>query len=325
MNPDPMHSPSKRAWRRAKAGLKAVRRQRVFNLVLTSVSRRVLRLLQRRSRFLETYVPKVGLVEARLPGGGTLRLWSDGDDAVTNTVFWNGWYGEEAEALPLFLRYSRSAKVILDIGAHVGLYSLVAAHANPSARVVAFEPYKPAFERLLHNVQLNKVTNVTCIDLALGERTGEALLFHVPEGTPLGLPSSSSLSPSFGSQLPAATSSRVHLTTVDALAESEGWEVDLVKIDTESTEADVIRGMRATIDKWRPVIFCEVLAGSSDAEVITGLLAPLGYQFYLLTDRGPERRATVKPDSRWRNYIFACEKFPSEEELWRRVGEETGA
>jgi len=52
------------------------------------------------------------------------------------------------------------AGIVLDVGAHVGFYALLAAHANPKGRVFAFEPHPSVYGRLIRNLSLNGVENV---------------------------------------------------------------------------------------------------------------------------------------------------------------------
>lgn len=42
---------------------------------------------------LTKHLPRIGLVEARLPNGRVLHLWSQGDDGIASQVFWEGWNG----------------------------------------------------------------------------------------------------------------------------------------------------------------------------------------------------------------------------------------
>lgn len=95
------------------------------------------------------HLHRLGRVATRLPDGRVLRLWSQADDWVSNQVFWRGWQGYEPETTPLFYRLARRAHVTLDVGAHVGFFSLLAGHANAAGRVFAFEPLEKAFRRFL--------------------------------------------------------------------------------------------------------------------------------------------------------------------------------
>ena len=81
--------------------------------------------------------------------------------------------------------------------------------------------------------------------------------------------------------------------------------VDLVKIDTESTESDVIGGMLETIGHSRPNIFCEILPEADNLTGLTTCLRSLGYQFHQLGPDGPRQRTEIVPGAgEWRNYLF---------------------
>jgi hypothetical protein len=80
--------------------------------------------------------------------------------------------------------------------------------------------------------------------------------------------------------------------------------VDLVKIDTESTEPQVLQGMLQTLTRDRPNIICEVLKGRGSEQAVEDLLSPLGYRFYLLTPDGPKLRDRIVGHPQWLNYLF---------------------
>lgn len=250
------------------------------------------------------YVPRSGEVADALPSGRALRMWSRGDDDIATAVFWRGWAGHEPETAEPFWELATSARVTLDVGAHVGYFSLLAALANPAGAVYAFEPLDRVRERLMRNVALNGLENVFCLPVALGSSEGRAEFFHV-EG---GIPSSSSLSGAFMRSITddgSVVSTEVQVTTVDAFVAENGLagRVDLVKVDTENTEDDVFRGMLRTLETDRPAIMCEVLkAGTGRA--IEATIAPFGYRFCLLTDRGPVPCDHIRPDPTWRNFSF---------------------
>lgn len=274
-----------------------------LNRVATGALRAILPGRIRHHPTLARYVPRVGIVEARLPDGALLRMQSRGDDDVASPVFWCGWAGHEPETARLFYELAGSARVTLDIGAHVGYFALLASHANPAGRVYAFEPLQRVRQRLERNVALNGAGNVTCMSQALGSAAGTAEFFHVKDG----IPSSSSLSGSFMHSIATSerlTSSPVEVLKGDDFVDAHGLVgVDLVKIDTETTEAAVIAGMLRTLRRDRPQIICEVL-DAAVAGALEDLLEPLGYEFFLLTQAGPVRCEHIRPHERWRNYIF---------------------
>jgi FkbM family methyltransferase len=216
----------------------------------------------------------------------------------------------------LFFDLARSARIVLDIGAHVGYFALLAAHANRDGKVYAFEPLPRVYERLQRNVALNKVPNLTCLPLAVGAESGVAEFFHVSRG----IPSTSSLSREFMEEIydlqleqqkalhSRLTSCQVDVVTIDEfLTEDENRMVDLVKLDTETTEDAALRGMAHTIEQSRPVIVCEILKDRA-ANLIEDLLRPLGYQYFLLTASGPAARARITPEFPWFNHVFSPEE-----------------
>lgn len=289
---------------RSRAAVRALVTWTPLNHALTGLLRSTLPARARRHPALARYLPRAGVVQAQLPGGGMLRMYSRGDDDIAGPLFWRGWAGHEPETVKPFHELAESARVTLDIGAHVGYFALVASYANPAGHVYAFEPLVRVRERLERNVTLNGATNVTCVPLAVGSPSGTAQFFHVRGG----IPSSSSLSQGFMQAVVAReelTSTSVEVVEVDDFVQSRGLtgRIDLIKVDTETTEAAVIRGMLRTLRSDRPDIVCEVL-DASVAETIEALLQPLGYEFFLLTVAGAVRCDRIRPDAVWRNYIL---------------------
>ncbi|HEY6547477.1 MAG TPA: FkbM family methyltransferase, partial [Vicinamibacteria bacterium] len=225
---------------RASAFLKAVRHSQPFNGVATTTCRALLRPFGRVPDSLVRHLPRRGRVSCRLPNGRQLILDTEADDWISNQVFWRGWDAYEPEATPIFYRMAREAAVVLDVGAHIGFHSLLASLANPSARVFALEPHPALFARLRQNIAANQLTNVFPVPAAAADSRGTGTLF-VPGP---GLPSSSTLANEFNVCPADRRTMPVELTTIDALAEEHALDgVDLVKIDTETTEPSVLRGM----------------------------------------------------------------------------------
>ena len=282
---------------------KKVRVSQPFNSVATSAVRALMTATGFRSERVIKHLHRVGIVKSRLPNGRVLRLWSRADDWVSNQIFWRGWDGYEPETVPLFYRLATRARTTIDVGAYVGLYTLLAALANPDGHVYAFEPLPDAFERLRKNVALNRLTNVHCINRAVGESDATAEFFT----TPTQMPCSSSLSYEFMRSAGTLTSLPVRVATVDRFIAEENLDrVDLVKIDTESTEPQVLRGMTGTIRRDQPMIVCEVLMGRGSEGPIGDLVNELGYRAYLLTPSGPALRDRIEGHPEWLNYLFTA-------------------
>jgi FkbM family methyltransferase len=286
--------------------LKRLRSMELVNRPATTSARAVVRGLGMDDSLAVKHLHRIGTVRCRLPDGDVLRLRACGDEWVTNQLFWRGFDTYEPESMPVFLQHAGGAPTIIDVGAHIGMYSLTAAKMNPDARVIAFEPMPDVHRRLVDNIELNSLRNVTSVAAAVSDSEGTAVFYHARME---GLPSSSSLSREFMDYYEGIGTTSVRLVTLDAFcAEHDVRRVDLVKVDTESTEPAVLRGMQAVLERDRPTILCEVLPGYGVEPELEAVLRPLGYSFDLLTDQGPQPREQITGDDRWRNYLFTAER-----------------
>jgi FkbM family methyltransferase len=184
----------------------------------------------------------------------------------------------EIDDLRLFERLARHLPhaTVLDIGANVGHHAFV--FATLGWRVQAFEPNPdlwPIFEAKvkaasLQHVQLNK--------LGLGD-VDEVLSFSVPEA-------SNSGTGQFHAQALSAPAGAVQLPIRHAdrfLAEQGVAKVDVIKIDIQGFEPQALRGLRATLQRDRPVVSVEL--GSENRDGVPDLAAlqallPVNYSFY---------------------------------------------
>lgn len=160
----------------------------------------------------------------------------------------------ERDLLARMLDHLSPGDTVYDIGANVGLISLVlAGHRLATAtRIHAFEPEPANFRQLSRNIELNALSDrVSPHRLALGEAEGEAELF-VRGGPGEGRHSLASSKGSTGSI-------RVPVMTLDSFARSAGDPPDFLKIDVEGAEGRVLAGMEALLPEARPrELFIEI-------------------------------------------------------------------
>jgi FkbM family methyltransferase len=170
--------------------------------------------------------------------------------------------------------------VFIDVGANMGIYTLVASRlVGEAGRVIAFEPSAQSLPLLLENIELNSLKNVCAFPVALADRVGKARLYHQ------GVPECNSLArdPSWGGEAEEVT-----METLDNIVKGASvTRVDVIKIDVEGAEELVLRGAANVLASMRPaVIFevnpnCSALFGLS-AQGSSNLLANLGYEFLAL-------------------------------------------
>jgi FkbM family methyltransferase len=166
--------------------------------------------------------------------------------------------------------------VILDVGANIGVYSLLAAGlAGPGGHVYACEPHAATLADLLTNVGLNGFTDrVSVLSCALGEAPGTVPFDY------RSLEGASALSQLGGGDfVPAATELKAVMSIDALIAGGTLRPPALVKIDVDGGELDVLRGMRELLTGPDAPRSVQV---EIHASAIAELLADAGYR---LVDR----------------------------------------
>jgi FkbM family methyltransferase len=178
----------------------------------------------------ETFVPHVGWL-AHEPGDDVGRYLRE------------GWFEFAEQAL--WWLYLRPGDCVIDCGAHVGLFTLLAARAvGGSGRVIALEPNPATAQLLRQNAERAGASNVRVVEAAATAVTGEITL-HAGAGAHA----------AYSSAVGAVRDSRdvrVPATTIDDLLRERGVErVAMLKIDVEGAEADVWKGCAASLARHR--------------------------------------------------------------------------
>lgn len=217
--------------------------------------------------------------------GVTLHL--DLRDYTQRGVFYDAY---ETHELNFMTRVLRTGDVVIDVGANIGLFTLVAARAvGPGGSVHAFEPVPGNCERLEENLRLNGFANVRINRSAVRDRAGTvALSIDADMATTSGASTSSFFTVS---QLadPVREVTAPAETIDDYLSRNlEGNLIRLVKIDVEGSEPAVLLGMSDTLKMHRvDVVMLEVSLYGLDRGGfrIFDIVEPLqsaGYDLYRL-------------------------------------------
>ncbi len=208
---------------------------------------------------LTNRLPWLGRASARLPDGRSLRMICEGWGGkcyIARKVAGKPVDSYEPETMRVFLTLLRPDSVCLDVGANTGLFALTAAALHERAQVHAFEPLPLIAERLRRNGKLNRLSNVVVNQVAVGRLAGETVL-HVPV-THFCLPSSASTA---AGMFTKTRPLKVPLVSLDSYVRSQGLpRVDLIKMDTETTEHHVIAGAQQLLARDEPALIVEVLA-----------------------------------------------------------------
>jgi FkbM family methyltransferase len=159
------------------------------------------------------------------------------------------------------LDYLRPGDTFVDVGANVGVYSLLAC-AVPGVEVLAFEPSAATFDKARENVRLNGLEDrVKLVREAVGSAESQALLT-------VGLDAMNALVEG-GS--PDSEVEAVPVTTLDSRV-PDG--VALVKIDVEGWETEVLSGASGLLTRQRPALIVEV----NDVDGLEEIRRRFGYE-----------------------------------------------
>lgn len=162
-------------------------------------------------------------------------------DNLANHIVASRDFVEEISKLP-------EAPVIVDVGANLGVTSMIASRMRPLAAIIAFEPSPKAFRCLSKTFHYNEVKNCKLINKALGNKVGSVSFVEAEflAGSYL------------ASEAAEASNVEVELTTLDTVVEEMKLaRLDFIKIDVEGFELDVLQGASQTIQNFKPKMFME--------------------------------------------------------------------
>lgn len=199
------------------------------------------------------------------------------------------------------LSHLRPGSTVLDVGAHIGYYTmLTGALVGSGGRVIAFEPTPSTLSVLRTNAR--HLPHATVVPAAVWSKREELRFFDRGLGY-------SAYNSAFEARLPGVVRERVpsepisvEAISLDDYVRTEGLHVDFVKIDAESAEAHVLSGMQDLLTRQQPVISLEVgdldvTDAPSSRELVDTLLGA-GYDAWEL------RRGTPVPHRPQSHYAY---------------------
>jgi FkbM family methyltransferase len=223
------------------------------------------------------FAPRSGERTAKVFG---YRVRLDLSDTIQRQIYLGVYEPRETRTVRSALT---AGMTVIDIGANVGYFSLLAAQlVGLAGRVVAVEPSGYAADRLDATIRENGIAQIEVHRLGFSDRDGWSELYLPPA-------SGGNHSPNMIAPNPSGKTVLVPVVRLDEALEE--WHlkgtIDLLKIDVEGHEPNVFRGAEKSLGSGRVrAIVCEVngfwlsAAGSSRANVVAQLAAygftPLG-------------------------------------------------
>lgn len=200
----------------------------------------------------------------------------------------------EPHETSLMLDLLQPGDTFLDVGANIGYFAILAAAAvGEQGSVIAYEPDPENYRLLQANIELNALRPaIKSVAAALSDVDGEGRLYLSADN--LG-----------DHQVYPADEQRasvtIRLVRGDVDLERRLSRLDLVKVDTQGSEARVVAGLSRLLQWYRPRILLELTphslrrAGSSGRELVA-MLATLGLPFWIVDHLAGGLHATNAED-----------------------------
>jgi FkbM family methyltransferase len=167
---------------------------------------------------------------------------------------WSRYYndGYEKGSFDFFRKCIKQGDTVLDIGSHIGVYSVYfASMVGEKGKVYCFEPTPSTFLILNKTIKLNKLTNTYAINAAISDKSG-SIRFNLTTLDGEG---------SNANSMVAIERTNNHLNissfSIDDFRKQNGLNINVLKIDVEGAELLALKGAKETFMYDKP---CGILA-----------------------------------------------------------------
>lgn len=266
---------------------------------------------------LMKFVSAIGLtkgVETVSEFDGDLKINLRLDEWIQKQIYFFGEYILENTYVKFWNGLLKSGDIILDAGANVGYYSMLAAkRILPDGKVYSFEPVSSTFKALKKNIELNGFKNVTPVNSGVSDSKGK-LKIYVADITNTGT-SSLALQGNFS----GITEEADIITLDEFVVENKIDKIDLIKIDVEGCEYNALKGMEKLIRKEKPLMLIEIVDErlklfNSSKEDVFKFFEDAGFYGYEILDENRIRKYEVPTEAglilfMHRDYDIKSRKF----------------
>lgn len=178
----------------------------------------------------------------------------------------------------------KDSKCFVDIGAHLGYFSLFASKIIPDGQIFSFELDQINFNLLKKNIELNDCKNVEIYNNAVTDKPGK-IEYKRDSDQPM---------PNIDMLGSTSINSNGRIISVDSVVLDDFFKnrvvkPNIVKIDVEGAEMNVLKGMKNLITNYKPMLFLEIHPDilpkfDSSVEEVISYLKRKGYKIYEFTD-----------------------------------------
>jgi len=210
-----------------------------------------------------------------------LTLFIDKEDTVVSECLLRTKQWEPFE-MSIFKQCLHLGDTIVDLGAHIGTYTLTASSlVGKNGHVFAFEPSPRNYALLSKNVSFNHLKNVSAINQAVTDQVGSLNFYLEAENT--------GDNRIYGDSHSQKTI-KVKTVNLDSFFKKKSNQINLIKMDIQGAEPLALKGAAQLLKKNKDIIiFIEFwphglsMTGSSSSELIK-LLSGYGFEFYEINE-----------------------------------------
>jgi len=213
-----------------------------------------------------------------------------GVDSVDHRLMVNGIW--EAHITALFKQLVKKNMTVVDIGANIGYFTLLAASlVGEKGKVFAFEPVPQNYTLLVKNIEVNSYKNVTPVQKAVSNHAGKVKFFLDYDA--LGQSSLFSVSENLTEPI------TVDVVSLDEFFKGNEYSINIIKMDIEGAEMTVLLGMEKILENNNDLkIFTEfwpdgLLKSGFSAKEYWNKLEQFGFKFIYLIDDDKKRLEIV--------------------------------
>jgi len=172
------------------------------------------------------------------------KMFTQNNDGLALSIF----KIYEPNQTEIVKKYVREGDIVIDIGAHVGYYTLLMAQlVGENGKVYSFEPDPVNFQLLKKSVEINGFENVVLIQKAVSNITDKVKLFLGDDD--------SAINRIYDAKLGDAKESiDVDSVTIDEYFKENDELINFIKLDSEGSEVKIINGMKQFLSRNKELV-----------------------------------------------------------------------
>lgn len=182
-----------------------------------------------------------------------LKIRVNLSNQIEAQIFWQGVQGGDRGEVKLLKSLLKPRDIFFDIGANIGVFSLLAAKRLVKGEVHAFEPSTEHLSKLKQNIRMNGFRNIIVNEFGLSSSLSKKKLYIPTNGNT----GKASIYAERDSQEKFLEEDITVQKLDDYVSRSNLKKVDILKIDVEGAELDVLDGARMTLKEHSPRILME--------------------------------------------------------------------